>query len=85
VIVDCLIDTNILLRSVDANSAQHEEAVQAVVKLRLQGKTLWITAQTAIEFWAVVTRPVAANGLGWDLEKGAQGNGGYPTTFSTVV
>lgn len=67
--MDHLLDTNILLRTVDARASQHVTAKMAVTGLVLQGHRLLITAQTLIEFWAVVTRPVEANGLGWSCER----------------
>jgi hypothetical protein len=30
---------------------------------------VFITAQNVIEFWAVATRPLAANGLGWTVDR----------------
>lgn len=64
--MDFLLDTNVLLRTVDARSVQHEPAKQAMHRLSLRGHRLLITTQTLIEFWAVATRPVEVNGLGWD-------------------
>jgi predicted nucleic acid-binding protein len=70
--VDHLLDTNILLRTVDAGAPQHVMAKMAITGLVLQGHRPLITAQTLIEFWAVVTRPVEANGLGWSCERARQ-------------
>jgi predicted nucleic acid-binding protein len=64
-----LLDTNILVRLVDRASAQHVAAVAAVASLLAQGHELYITAQTLIEFWSVATRPLSANGLGWDTTR----------------
>jgi predicted nucleic acid-binding protein len=61
-----LIDTNLLLRSADKRSAQHELANSAIAQLIDAKSDLFITAQNLVEFWAVATRPVANNGLGWD-------------------
>ena len=70
--VDYLLDTNVLLRTVDPRSTQHPLAKQAIHELSLRRHRLLITAQTLIEFWAVATRPVAVNGLGWDYEPARQ-------------
>lgn len=64
-----LLDTNILLRSADDKSAQHLQAQEAVARLLGQADTCYLTPQVLIEFWAVATRPVSANGLGWDVAK----------------
>lgn len=63
------IDTNILLRVSDSTSAMHQMAETAVEELLNQGHSLCITSQILIEFWAVATRPLNVNGLGWSVEK----------------
>jgi predicted nucleic acid-binding protein len=62
---DYLLDTNILLRAVQAAASTHQQAVEAVASILERGDNLFITPQILIEFWAVITRPVDANGLGW--------------------
>ena len=62
-----LLDTNILLRLLDRASVSHAVALAAVSRLLAAGHELYITAQNLIEFWAVATRPVGVNGLGWDV------------------
>lgn len=59
-----LLDTNILLRLFDKNSADHETVVTAVDALKEQGETLYFAPQNAAELWNVVTRPADKNGLG---------------------
>jgi predicted nucleic acid-binding protein len=58
-----LVDTNILLRSVEENHSMNGAAVNAVQFLLIQGEELFIMSQNLIEFWAVATRPSSANGL----------------------
>jgi predicted nucleic acid-binding protein len=60
-----LLDTNVLLRLVDAGSPQHAVAEAAIERLLAGGETVFISAQVLVEFWAVATRPEPANGLGW--------------------
>lgn len=62
---DYLLDTNILLRVVQPQVPTHKPAVIAVVSILESGDRALITAQNLIEFWAVATRPIEANGLGW--------------------
>ena len=67
-----LVDTNVWLRSVDALSAQHQPACRAIAGILAQGDNIFLAPQNLIEFWAVVTRPVGANGLGWTIERVGQ-------------
>jgi predicted nucleic acid-binding protein len=67
-----LADTNLLLRLADPASAQHPVATQALARLFRQGDEVFLTPQNFIEFWAVATRPVAANGFGWNGERTAR-------------
>ena len=59
-----LVDTNVLLRSVQVTHSMHKSSVQAVRILLNQGKRLCIIPQNLIEFWVVATRPLEVNGLG---------------------
>ena len=64
-----LADTNLLLRLADPASAHHPIATQALARLFGQGDEVFLTPQNFIEFWAVATRPVEANGFGWSSER----------------
>lgn len=60
-----LVDTNILLRSIDIHHPHYPLVERALSILRAQNETLNVTVQNFVEFWAVATRPVAnENGLG---------------------
>lgn len=59
-----LLDTNILLRSIQSSSSHHTTARQAVAALLASGRSLCIASQTVYEFLAVATRPLSDNGLG---------------------
>jgi predicted nucleic acid-binding protein len=63
-----LVDTNILLRLSDDGSPDQSVAEQALSILRLRGDIPCLTAQNIIEFWAVATRLVKANGFGWTTQ-----------------
>ncbi len=67
-----LADTNLLLRIADPASEQHSVATQALAQLLGQGDEIYVTPQNFIEFWAVATRPVEANGFGWTSERTAK-------------
>jgi predicted nucleic acid-binding protein len=64
-----LIDTNVLLRSVNDASAEHPSAVGAIASLLEKGHELFLAPQVLVEFWAVATRPADANGFDWSLNK----------------
>jgi predicted nucleic acid-binding protein len=63
-----LLDANILLRLADPASSQHELVSNALTELFAQGEELVVSAQAYAEFWAVATRPITANGLGYTPE-----------------
>ena len=60
-----LVDTNVLLRAADSASPEHATAHAAVAAQLAAKSELCITPQNLVEFWAVATRPLAVNGLGW--------------------
>jgi predicted nucleic acid-binding protein len=64
-----LIDTNVLLRSAQPSHQMHEDAARAVGELFAQGEVLSVIPQNIIEYWAVATRPVEANGLGMSVDE----------------
>ncbi len=52
-----------------SQSEQHTIATQALARLLGQGDEVYLTPQNLIEFWAVATRSVDANGFGWTSER----------------
>ena len=60
-----LVDTNILVITANPSSSFYQETIDALVKLRQRGDQLCVFAQNLYEFWAVVTRALANNGLGF--------------------
>ncbi len=63
--MDCLTDTNIILRLAQPAHPMHAVALTAVTKLLSDGHNLCLIPQNLIEFWNVATRPADRNGLGW--------------------
>lgn len=59
-----LLDTNVVLRRIVRNDALHAVVRAALDSLLLAGEELYITPQILMEYRALATRPVAANGLG---------------------
>jgi predicted nucleic acid-binding protein len=63
-----LVDTNILVRILEPSSRLHNAAVESLANLRSDGESLYIVPQNLVEFWAIATRPLEANGLGLDTD-----------------
>jgi predicted nucleic acid-binding protein len=67
-----LIDTNVLLRLAQPSQSMHADAARAVSDLFAQGEVsevLSVIPQNIIEYWAVATRSVEANGLGISVDE----------------
>lgn len=58
-----LLDTNILTRSVQPAHHMHANAVDAISILTTAQDELCVVPQNLVEFGAVATRPLSANGL----------------------
>lgn len=69
--MDFLVDTNVLLRSVQPSHPMYGDASNAINTLLRRGERLCIVPQNLIEFWNVYTRPAQRNGLGY-TEKEAE-------------
>lgn len=62
--MSCLADTNILSALVNKNHTQYAAVRRALKLSRAQKVEIYLVPQNVIEFWAIATRPVLANGLG---------------------
>ena len=62
-----LVDTNVLLRRTQPNHEHHAAAMDSVARLLAAGEMVCVTPQNIAEFWNVMTRPVANNGLGFSI------------------
>ena len=80
-----LADTNLLLRLADPASPQHPIAAGALARLLSLGSEVYLTPQNLIEFWAVATRPVEANGFGWNSERTAKEVTDFQARFPMLV
>lgn len=65
-------DTNAVLRLVNKKDPLHQIVRQAIKKLEQNGEELVIVPQVLVEFWAVATRPITANGLGMTIDEAEQ-------------
>lgn len=71
--MDCLVDTNILLRSADRlhpSSLQARNAMKALFRQRVR---LCVAKQSLLEAWVVATRPRDVNGFGYSAQYAASG------------
>jgi predicted nucleic acid-binding protein len=59
-----LLDTNVLLRTLQVRHPQYETVARALETLPRQGFDLHIVPQNLTELWVVATRPPSQNGLG---------------------
>jgi len=59
-----LVDTSVLIRTLQPHHSLYVPADRAIRLLPERGNELHIVAQNLIELWAVATRPLAENGLG---------------------
>lgn len=62
-----LLDTNIVLRTVNQDDALYPLASGAVRRLSTLRHELVVAPQVIYEFWSTASRPTNVNGLGWPL------------------
>lgn len=67
-----LVDTNILVRSVQLSHPKYDEVARAVRSLLAREDELGVMAQNLIELWSVATRPIANNGLALTIAQATQ-------------
>ncbi len=64
-----LLDTNVLLRTINPKDPMHSQAVAAIDILNARRERVVIAPQNLIELWNVCTRPSEKNGLGFTPER----------------
>ena len=79
-----LVDTNVLLRSIQARDAMYKDARQGTAALINRQPRLSVISQNLIEFWAVATRPVVNNGLALSLADTAAHIENFLETFTLL-
>ncbi|MBM3726746.1 MAG: type II toxin-antitoxin system VapC family toxin [Acidobacteria bacterium] len=59
-----LVDTNVLIFSVQAHHIWHEASKKAIKAVLASGEPVFVLPQNVAEFWNACTRPADRNGLG---------------------
>jgi predicted nucleic acid-binding protein len=67
-----LVDTNVLLRSVQQTHPMQLDSSRSFDLLIQHGELVAVIPQNLIEFWAVAPRPALNNGLGMSVDEAAQ-------------
>jgi len=67
-----LVDTNVLLRSVQKSHPMHSDSNRAIALLLSSPGAVSVIPQTLVEFWAVATRPLVNNGLELSIHETSQ-------------
>jgi hypothetical protein len=78
------VDTNILLRS-HPSAKLFPVVKNALARLTAQNEILCIAPQKMVEYWAVATRPLDANGLGMDIASAQKELTGLRTLFHVLA
>ena len=79
-----LVDTNVLLRSVQKFHPMHLAAADSIDGLLSHDEAVAIIPQNLIEFWAVATRPRVNNGLGLSVDETAQRIAAFKTALELL-
>src|SRR5258708_1757061 len=66
-----LVDTRVLVRTLQPHHSLYVSADRAIRLLPERGRILHIVAQNLIELWTVATRPLEENGLGMTAAEAA--------------
>jgi predicted nucleic acid-binding protein len=78
------LDANILLRLANPAAPLHPTAANALLEISKRGDDCAIFPQALYEFWAVPTRPVAANGLSFLPATAARWVTGFHAQFQLL-
>jgi predicted nucleic acid-binding protein len=79
-----LVDTNVLLRSVQLTHSMQLDSTRSIELLIQHGEVVAVIPQNLIEFWAVATRPTPNNGLGLSVDDSAQHIAAFKTIFELL-
>lgn len=83
--MDFCVDSNILIYIVNDLSPFHINTSKAILAISSRGDKLMVFPQNLVEFWAVATRPIAANGLGMTIAQTEHEIENFKNTFSILA
>jgi predicted nucleic acid-binding protein len=66
-----LVDTSLLVRTLQPHHELAPLAKKAIDKFRLENRPLYVVPQNLVELWVVATRPAGENGLGLSTTQAA--------------
>jgi hypothetical protein len=64
-----LVDTSVLVRTLQPHHSLYPLADGAISKLRIEQRRLHLVPQNFVELWVVATRPTSQNGLGMPVSE----------------
>ena len=79
-----LVDSNVLIFSVQKGHAWHEESVGAIERLLAKNGPVYVLPQNVAEFWNVCTRPADKNGLGLTPQETEERMKGFDAILSIL-
>lgn len=79
-----LVDTNVLVRSIQKSHPACRVARRALISLYRNNADLFLATQNIAEFWNVCTRPAGVNGLGLSVEAADRHVGQMERFFSIL-
>lgn len=79
-----LVDTNVLIFSVQQGHVWHEESIAAIERLLTANEAVYVLPQNIAEFWNVCTRPTGKNGLGLTPQETADRMKGLDAILSVL-
>jgi predicted nucleic acid-binding protein len=82
--VAVLVDSNVLIFSVQQGHPWHEESIRALEFFLAAEEPVCIFLQNIAEFWNVCTRPADKNGLGLPVEETARRLSGLETILTLL-
>ncbi|MCS6918625.1 MAG: type II toxin-antitoxin system VapC family toxin [Fimbriimonadales bacterium] len=63
-IENLLLDTNVVVRALIQDDPEHQLVASAIENCLIVGVQVYICSQNLFEMWAILTRPIEANGYG---------------------
>jgi len=82
--MDYAVDSNILIYLANPDSEQYSVSLSATQHIANSGDGLFVFPQNLIEFYAVATRPISSNGLGFTTAQASDELAEIRSTFNLI-